>query len=222
MFTREQLIHIHQEIQTFKEHMFYAHDVRDMFPVMVVRWRGQTANQAVDLGKIGATIEKMADRVPDDHWLNSVEVGNPRSLFLMALMAMKDGVRLPGIDDPPAPGEPLEAVWCSVEGYTADAETIEEVHQRAGGLAKEFSDNPDSGIRERVTTYIIQTSSTGLAEWARITTNFVIGDGGRIVWDEATIHSSEPDLIDESEQLLEWHDSIIDRISPYVTREALT
>lgn len=222
MFSREQLIHIHQEIQVFKEHLWYAHDEPDMFPVMTVRWRGQTANQAVDLGKIGQVIEKVAKRLPDDHFLNSNTVGDPKWLFKMALVALEDGVRLPGIENYPEPGEPLEAVWCSVEGYSAAAETMEEIHERAGHLDDEFRNNPASGVRERLTTYIIQTGSTGLAEFARITTGFGKEDGGRIVWDEPRIWSSEPELVDEDERLLKWTDAIIESISPYVTREALS
>ena len=78
--------------------------------------------------------------------------------------------------------------------------------------------NPESKVLERLTTYQVETSSTGLAEWARITSSFHKDDGGRIVWHEPHVDTSET----ADEALREGsYDKLLDIMTPYVTREKL-
>lgn len=219
MYPHEQLIEFHNEIRAVKEHMWYDHKDPDLYPILVVRWRDMDA-QAIDVPAVGTLVEtsrEYAIRKGVDNWMTQIEMSAPLVLWT-CLNAIKDGVHLPGLEEVPPVGTPIESIWLACEGYglEADDETIE-AHKR-GDLKADFENNPASQVLERLTTYQVETSSTGLAEWARVTSAFHKDDGGRIIWHEPLINTSE----DADVKLLEGsYDRLLDIMIPHVTRENL-
>lgn len=217
MYSQEQLIEFHNEIRSVKEHMWYDHKDPDLYPILVVRWRDMDM-QAVNVPAMGTLIEtaREAAKARGVHnWLIDTDMSAPLVLW-SCLGALSDGVAIPGVERVPPKGTPLEAIWLACEGYGLEATDEEmEAHER-GDLKADYENNPDSKVFERLTTYQVETSSTGLAEWARVTSAFHKDDGGRIVWHEPLISTSE------EEQPEGGFDRLLEIMCPHVTRENLT
>lgn len=224
MYPYELLIEFHEEARTIKEHQWYEHHEPDPPPMLVVRWRDM-APQSVDFAAVGAMVDKVRNWAIKEHresWVTDVEMGVPLVLFA-CLGALEDGVQLMGIDHMPEKGTPIESIWLATEGYSiertpdeydADLETYER-----GDLQHDFKTNPASKVLERLTTYIVETSALGTAEWARITSAFHKDDGGRIVWHDPMINTSEDHTITGPDA--DGFDRLLNIMIPHVTREKL-
>lgn len=219
MYSEEQLIEFHNEARTIKEHMWYEHKEPDLYPILVIRWRDMPA-QGIDVKKIGSLIETSRDlaiAAGVDTWLTRIPMSAPLVLW-SCLAAIHDGVHLPGIEDNPEKGHPIESIWLACEGYSAEDLTDEEAANiQRGDLQHDYETNPASKVLERLTTYQVETSSTGLAEWGRVTSAFHKDDGGRIVWHEPLIHTSE-----DTDMPADGYDKLLEIMCPHVTRENLT
>lgn len=231
MYPREFLIEQHRVIMDHKEHCWYQHKSNDMPPQMTVRWRDMKP-QAIDLmGVINGLLER--PRIASMSERRKRNALAPFRVIAGILEMLKqEKHQLPNLDYPPN-GTPLEAVWVALEAFQrvkhydsgTPFETIKADVQAAakvqlGDLQDEFATNPASDIREAVITYIVETSSTGLAEWAVVTTTLIKGDAGRIVWDEPMVVTSEDE--NPFPQLGGGRLRVIQSITPYVTRENLT
>ena len=217
MYSHDQLIEFHVEAQQIKEHQWYEHGEPDMYPMLVVRWRDMMP-QSVDAARVGGIIEQLRDwalREKADTWLTRIEMNAPLIVY-SCLAALKDNVPLPGLDHMPPDDTPMESVWLAVEGYSFEGSEAEadEVQRQRGDLERDYKTNPASKVLERLTTYQVETSSTGLAEWGRVTSAFHKDDGGRIVWHEPYVDSSDEPPEGGFDRLLEI-------MIPHVTREKL-
>jgi hypothetical protein len=114
----------------------------------------------------------------------------------------------------------MEPIWLACEGYGLEGQDEELPENiKHGDLKRDYQTNPESKVLERLTTYQVETSSTGLAEWGRITSSFHKDDGGLIVWHEPHVDMSETADV----ELLEGsYDKLLDLMMPHVTRENLT
>lgn len=223
MYSHEQLVEFHEEIRTVKEHMWYDHQLPDLYPILAIRWRDMPP-QSVDVPRIGSVIEASRDMMIArgmDTWLTRTEMSAPLVLW-SCLAAIADGVHLPGIDDNPPKGTPIEGIWLACEGYGLEADdadpsvNIDEIVR--GDLQRDYETNPESKVYERLTTYQVETGSTGLGEWGRVTSGFHKDDGGRIVWHEPIVNTSDDtDLPSDRD----GYDRLLDIMLPYVTREKL-
>jgi len=218
MYSREQLIEFHNELRQVKEHMWYDHKEPDLYPILVVRWRDMPS-QAVNVPLVGSMVQVVREHAianMPEHWAAQVEMGAPLVLWA-CLGALEDGVLLPGIGEMPAKGTPMESIWLGVEGYGLEGDSEMDLNEiQRGDLKRDYQDNPESKVLERLTTYQVETSSTGLAEWARVTSAFHKDDGGRIVWHEPHIDTSESTTLTEGS-----YDKLLDIMVPCVTREKL-
>jgi len=217
MYSHEQLIEFHNEARRIKEHIWYEHQEPDLYPILVIRWRDMQP-QSVNVPEVGSLVERsreLAQKIKPDSWINQVEMGAPLVLWA-CLNSLKDGVHLPGIDNYPPEGTPMESIWLACEGYSLEELSDEEAAQYAhGDLKEDYETNPASKVLERLTTYQVETSSTGLAEWGRVTSAFHKDDGGRLIWHEARVDTSEDDPPSDG------FDRLLDIMLPHVTREKL-
>ena len=224
MHSYEELMEFHTEARVIKEHFWHVHNEPDPAPMLVVRWRDMQP-QSIDFGKVGAVTEKVHEFAREQnqgHWLTKVEMSTPFVLFT-CLAAIGDGVPLPGIEQMPEPGTPLESIWLAVEGYSIEGEDwdeIEKVHAKRGDMERDFKTNPASKVVERLTTYIVETSALGTAEWARITSAFHKDDGGKIIWHDPIVNTSEDTVLGPGEDE-GGMDRLLDIMCPHVTREKL-
>lgn len=221
MYSHEQLIEFHNEVRVIKEHMWYEHKEPDLYPILVVRWRDMEM-QSLDVAGAGAVIERVrawAIKQHPDSWVSQAEMGTPLVIFC-CLAALQDGVQMPGVEQMPAPGAPMESIWLACEGYGLEGkdEDIPLEGIKHGDLKRDYMTNPESKVLERLTTYQVETSSTGLAEWGRVTSSFHKDDGGLIVWHDHHVDTSET----ADETLMEGsYDKLLDIMMPHVTREKL-
>lgn len=217
MYSTEQLIEFHDEVRVIKEHVWYEHKEPDLYPILIIRWRDMEP-QSVDVARIGAMIETTRDLAIEkgiDSWVTKVEMSAPLVLW-SCLAAARDGVHLPGIEDNPPKGHPIEAVWLAAEGYSLEGDqSMMDSHQR-GDLKRDYETNPASKVLERLTTYQVETGPLGTAEWGRVTSSFHKDDGGRIVWHEHLVNTSENFKMPE-----DGEDKLLDIMIPHVTRERL-
>lgn len=218
MYSHEQLIEFHEQIRTVKEHLWYDHQEPDMPPILTVRWRDMEP-QSVNVLLVGGMIEVLHEQMRArgiKSRINDVPMGAPLVLW-SCLGAMADGVQLPGVDETPPKGTPMESIWMACEGYGLESnDEAEMANVQRDDLKKDFETNPESTVLETLTTYQVETSSTGLAEWGRVTSLFHKDDGGRIVWHEPMVHTSEDEVPDQG------FDNLLDIMTPHVTREKLT
>lgn len=228
MYSHEQLIEFHNEARQIKEHQWYEHGEPDPPPLLVVRWRDMQP-QAIDVAQLGTIIEtfrKVAIKRGMRTWLTVAPVGAPLVLWA-ALGAAADGVQLPGCHHVPKKGTPIESIWLACEGYGIEADdegdtgglNIDEIQR--GDLKRDFETNPASKVVERLTTYQVETSALGTAEWGRVTAAFHKDDGGRIIWHDPprvdTSEGSEQEALDPDGSF----DRLLEIMIPHVTREKL-
>ena len=223
MYSREKLIEFHVEARQIKEHHWYEHHEPDMLPMLVVRWRDMQP-QSIDVGTVGGMIERLKDWAESTHretWLTETEMSAPLVIFA-CLGAANDGVHLPGVAQMPEKGTPIESIWLAVEGYALEADIDEyaAISRKRGDLERDYKTNPASRVTERLTTYQVETSSTGCAEWARLTSSFHKDDGGKIVWGEPLVNTSEDTVIGPGPDT-DGDDRLLHIMIPYVTREKL-
>jgi hypothetical protein len=234
MLRDEDLLQMHMEARTIKEHWWYQHQEPDMYPLMAVRWRDMQA-QSVQIARVGAMMEEIQEfgrKSGMPTWLDDHEMTTPLVVFT-TLAALRDYVHLPGINTMPARGTPIEMIMLAVEGYAFvssddDPISVEEAERVSQiGLDVDYKRNPASKVTERLTTYWVATSALGTAEWGRVTSAFVKDDFGHVVWDEPIINTSENfDLRHATTEGLQLdHDSgtdkLLDIMIPHVTRESL-
>jgi hypothetical protein len=139
------------------------------------------------------------------------------------LGAISDGVQLPGIEHTPPRGTPIEGIWLACEGYSLEGHDDDEQglseaeleKYRRGDLQHDYETNPESKVLERLTTYQVETSSTGLAEWGRVTSSFHKDDGGLIVWHKPLVQTSDEEVPEGG------FDRLLEIMCPHVTREKL-
>lgn len=224
MLSHEQLIEFHSEARQIKEHHWHVHKEPDPPPMLVVRWRDMDP-QAVDFMKVSAVIEgvhEWAEQNNKSHWLARLQMNTPFVLS-SCLVALEEGVPIPGVQTMPPEGTPMESIWFAVEGYSIEGDDLDlaelENYQR-GNLERDFKTNPASKVIERLTTYMVETSSTGLAEWARVTSAFHKEDGGKIVWHDPLIHTSEETQLGMGPDK-GGIDRLLEIMTPHVTREKL-
>lgn len=224
MLSHEQLIEFHSGARQIKEHHWHVHKEPDPPPMLVVRWRDMKP-QSIDVAVIGATIEKVREFAKvkrPDSWIVDTQITAPFVIYT-CLAALEEGVPLPGIDEMPTQGAPIESIWLAVEGYSIEGDHADEVMSETymrGDMERDFKTNPASNVIERLTTYLVETSSTGLAEWARVTSAFHKDDGGRIVWHEPLVNTSEDHVIGPGPDS-DGFDRLLNIMIPYVTREKL-
>ena len=224
MLSQEHLIEFHNEARTIKEHYWYEHHEPDLYPLLVVRWRDMQP-QAIDVQGVGNIIERLrgwAIRQNKSGWLTQAEMSTPLVVFC-CLAALSDGVPLPDIGQMPVKGTPIEGIQLACEGYGLETDDERWLAEHAhGDLKRDYETNPDSKVLERLTTYLVETSSTGLAEWARVTSSFHKDDGGRIVWHEPHVSTSEDTHLSSHPAAEgDGYDKLLDIMIPHVTREKL-
>jgi hypothetical protein len=150
------------------------------------------------------------------------ETGPTGAVLLgMTLSALADGVALPSSPHSGKPdavqvpkGTPMEHIMFNVEGWASEASEEEAEQHVRGDLEQDYKTNPQSTVRETMTTYIVQTDPLGQAEWQRATSMFHKDDGGVIVWHDVRIDDSEDGLHGGI-------DTLLDVMMPFVTRENL-
>ena len=225
MYSREMLIEFHNEIRTAKEHMWYDHKEPDLYPILVIRWRDmepQTVNVPL-MGSLVETVKEHAEQMGVDNWVTRIPMSAPLVLW-SALGAASDGVSIPGIEHTPPASTPIESIWLACEGYGLEGDdggdgNTNDPPLQHGDLKADYENNPDSKVLERLTTYQVETGPLGTAEWGRVTSAFHKDDGGRIVWHDHIVCSSEAGI---GEPLLEGSfDHLLDIMIPHVTREKL-
>lgn len=218
----------HAQMRTLKEHWWHDHDEPDPPPALFVKWR--------DFEVVGINCSAMAHMIQRTHekfpvlmekaWGIPRDTGPTGAILLwMTLGALSDGVPLPGCDHPPPKGTPMEHILFNVEGWareiiTPGAKNLEQALEQAadelperGDMEKDFKENPESDVRETMTTYIVQTDPLGNAEWYRAVSMFHKDDGGVIVWHDA--------YYDDSENPTQGFDSLIEVMKKFVQRENL-
>jgi hypothetical protein len=217
MYSHEQLIEFHDEARRIKEHWWYKHKEPDLYPILVVRWRDMQP-QSVDVQKVGSLIEKFRDLAMGlhlDSWITKMEFSAPLVLW-SCLSAAADGVQMPGIEHTPPKGTPMEGIWLACEGYSLESVDDEEAAQIVrGDWKRDYQTNPESKVLEQLMTYQVETSSTGLPEWGRVTSAFHKGDGGVIVWHEPRVDTSDDEMPEGG------FDHLLEIMTPHVTREKL-
>lgn len=230
MHSRDHAIECHEVMRRHKEHVWYEHQNNDMPPQLTVRWRDmepQGINIALQMAKLGQQISKYP--ISDEQ---KRELGRPaRILWGLFQLMTEEGTYPPEVTPPPNKDHPIETIMLALEGYQATAAEVpegateEEIQALAddvrgriapGDLEREYQTNPGSGIHETLITYIIETGPLGTPEWSRVTSGVRKGDGGRLVWDEPIVHTSE-DPTNYGE-----HDLLLTVLSRYVRRENLT
>jgi hypothetical protein len=218
VYSHEQLIEFHVEARAIKEHWWYEHQEPDMYPILTVRWRDMKP-QSVDVAGIGNIVQRVrtwAIRDHKDSWVAQAEMGTPLVVFC-CLAALDDGVQVPDIEEMPPKGTPIEGLWLATEGYGLEIDDEATAYAtKHGDLKHDYETNPESKVLERLTTYQVETSSTGLAEWGRVTSSFHKDDGGKIVWHEPHVDTSEAWTEGE-----DGYDKLLAIMIPHVTREKL-
>lgn len=225
MYSREQLIEFHDEIRTAKEHMWYKHKEPDLYPILSIRWRDMEP-QSINVPLMGTLVEGVRDFAVKQgvhNWITDTPM-NAALVLWACVGAADDGILLPGIEQMPPKGTPMEGIWLACEGYGYETEDLEEAAGvKHGNLKEDYENNPDSKVYERLTTYQVETGPLGTAEWGRVTSAFHKDDGGRIVWHEHIIHSSDDTAMDN-----DWlhddgggFDRLLAIMCPHVTREKL-
>lgn len=213
----------HMQMREIKEHWWHHHQEPDPPPALFIKWRdSEVAN--INCAAMGGMISRVHEKFPmimEKVWGIPRETPITGALLLyLTLSALADGVPLPG--GPTADsmvkvpkGTPMEHIVFNVEGWARSMDDEEaEQHQR-GDLEKDFRENPLSDVRETMTTYIVQTSALGTAEWWRATSMFYKDDGGVVVWEDPHIDDSETYNEDEGV------DTLLHVMKPFVTRESL-
>ena len=231
----EMIQEAHTQMRALKEHWWHEHDEPDPPPALFVKWRDMEA-VGIDCGSMAAMIHRTHEKFPmlmQRAW-GIPETGPTGAIMLwMCLGALSDGVPLPGgahgghdgLVHPPPKGTPMEHILFNVEGWareiqTPGAETWQEAVEIAGDeipergdMEADFKNNPESDVKETMTTYIVQTDPLGNAEWYRAVSMFHKDDGGIIVWHDA--------YIDDSETPTGGFDSLIEVMKKFVQRESL-
>ena len=222
----EHLLDLHMEARNMKEHWWHKHQEPDPPPMLCVRWQGEDVmTRYVDVPAttlIVSTIHRLMPEVP----LVGIELPTGEqpagsAVLYITLSALRDGIGLPGIPDPPK-DTPIEEVWLNDEGYTyrdgrkeTEMVTIHDaLALHHGDLEADFRTNPMSDVIEEMTTYIVRTDPLGLAEWGRAVSTFFKDDGGVIVW-------NEPDVI-SSDDPPSGYDIYLEVMKHFVIREALS
>jgi hypothetical protein len=231
----EMIREAHQQMRALKEHWWHEHDEPDPPPALFVKWRDHevvSINCSLMANMIARTHEKFP-LLMEKTWGIPRDMGPTSAVMLyMTLGALNDGVPLPsgthnGTETMvQVPKEvPMEHILFNVEGWareisTPGSDTLEQAIEEAGDqipergdMEKDFKNNPESDVKETMTTYIVQTDPLGNAEWYRAVSMFHKDDGGIIVWHDA--------YIDDSERPNEGHDALIEVMKQFVQRESL-
>ena len=222
----EHLLNLHMEARTMKEHWWHEHQEPDPPPMLCVRWQGEQAMaRYVNVPETSLIVNTIHRLMPDTPLvgieLPRDEMPAGSAVLYITLSALRDGIGLPGIPDPPK-DVPIEEVWLNDEGYTyrdgrkeVEMVTIHDaLALHHGDLEADFRTNPMSDVIEEMTTYIVRTDPLGLAEWGRAVSTFFKDDGGVIVWNEPTVISSDDPP--------PGYDIYLEVMKHFVIREALS
>jgi hypothetical protein len=232
----EMIREAHTQMRALKEHWWHEHDEPDPPPCLFVKWRDHEV-VGIDCSTMASMIVRTHEKFPklmERAW-GIPETGPTGAIMLwMTLGALADGVPLPGGGHSGEQrlvqvekGTPMEHILFNVEGWgreveTPDATNLAEAYEQAtaqgaipehGDMEKDFKENPNSDVKETMTTYIVQTDALGNAEWYRACSMFHKDDGGVIVWHDVRI--------DDSEEPIEVFDPLIEVMKRFVQRESL-
>ena len=213
MYPREFILEHHDAMRAHKEHMWYEHHENDPPPHLAVRWRDMQI-QSVNFGALLFGLFAVAQNKPAKQ---QARLTRTDAVLWGVLKMLSTGERYPPeVEPPPKRDTPIESVWFTIEGYQRIATEGETRQTFRGDLEREYRTNPDSGVYEVMQTYMVETGPLGTAEWARTTSGVHKGDGGRLVWDEPEIVTSD----DTESPILQ--DGILEIMTKFVTRENLT
>ena len=154
-----QALDLLQDMIEAKEHQWYNHQERDLSPQMVL-----------------ISKEGLAMAFPDYAWeaskiYNEGVAGAIRMIW--EALGRDDGdLAL------------LDQVWLGTDGYCRVEADEGPCDVKRGELAKDFATNPASTVKEALTMTIAADDLCGGVEFQTAMITYVIGDGGRIEWDD--------------------------------------
>jgi hypothetical protein len=217
MYPNEYLQEIHQVMLNHKEHLVVAHGEYNMAPVLALRWRDHIMEQ-VDIETCIVKLHGALAGLPDEMLREVLSTGRVVH-GVMEMIATKQWGIFPSVAEgmKEVPDVPLEGIWLTLEQFhdPVGVDDPAELPKR-GDLQVDFETNPESKVLEAITTYVIETGSDGLGEWARLTTCHRKVEGGGVEWLDTEIRRGDTDPIVEPE--CDW---MIELLTGYVTRESL-
>lgn len=212
MHPREYIIEQHNMMRAHKEHMWYEHQEPDPPPHLAVRWRDMNM-QAINFGALTRGLAVVAQGKSAKQRERMLRAD---AVLWGVLKMVSEGERYPPeITPPPTKDTPIESVWFAIEGYQRSVTEGELRQHQRGDLEQDFKTNPNSNVHEILQTYIVETGPLGTAEWSRCTSGVHKDDGGRLVWDEPEIVTSD----DTESPILQ--DTTLAIMTSFVTRENL-